>query len=278
MPRLPATCCCDSPAAFLAEAILVPIPDVVSLCVIQLASLSSISSILLNHDRNEKHRKYPRSYLTGSPRSPKGRFAAFPLPPPALRLRKQPRAVAPYPGPGSSAASFAPAALRKRRFSRGPPYAPLHAACSCRHRAVVPPSRMPAWSHAAFRSALYPQPFQLRRSPLRSERAFRTAAPLPRQQREAGHSRSLLPARNASHSDAGGRIHRSPGRTDASTTALSPRPWTGNRSSWTVLPRTSCPHKTPAASLAAPKRYSPARWAVRLRRLVPHTAPPHIRG
>ena len=266
MPRLPATCCCDSPAAFLAEAILVPIPDVVSLCVIQLASLSSISSILLNHDRNEKHRKYPRSYLTGSPRSPKGRFAAFPLPPPALRLRKQPRAVAPYPGPGSSAASFAPAALRKRRFSRGPPYAPLHAACSCRHRAVVPPSRMPAWSHAAFRSALYPQPFQLRRSPLRSERALRTAAPFTPQQREAGHSRSLL------------RIHRSPGRTAAFTTALSPRPSAGNRSSWTALLRTSSPHETPAASLAAPKRYSPARRAVRLRRLVPHTAPPHIRG
>ena len=64
-----------------------------------------------------------------------------------------------------------------------------------------------------------------------TETTQRSAAPLPypRQWREAGHSRSML------------RIHRSPGRTVAYTTAPSPSPWTDGRSPWTALPRTHCP-------------------------------------
>jgi len=64
--------------------------------------------------------------------------------------RRSPSATA------SRAKTDAPASLRKRRFSRGLPYAPLHAACSwqapCRRTSVTDA----CWSHAAFRSA-YPR-------------------------------------------------------------------------------------------------------------------------
>ena len=238
------------------------------------------SAAQIVRDRLSAHRRGAfRSYLT-------------PRDPPGLRSESRTTCSAPCPGRSSSAVSFAPTSLRKRRFCRGPPRSAAHRVLSAGTAPSLRSVTDACGSHAVFRSAspvplpnaerpqgmlphVHPQPFQLQRSPLRSGRSTSNVCPdyLPRSS-----------ARRRSH----GHCYAVTVRQDGRSPTHGPRhPCHGPA---TVRPG---PHRLAQAAPKDPARLPsprpkrmpppggmarPARRVVRFRRLVPRTAPPHIRG